>query len=87
MLLSPLFYRYYCTWELHAFTIVVYGNVCTRGTLDWKVLCFCGTLGNGTFRMYPLGRFPTHPFRVLGLAALGNTKGEFISCKYQGRTA
>ena len=59
MLLSPLFYRYYCTWELHAFTIVVYGNVCTRGTLDWKVLCFCGTLGNGTFCMYPLGRFPT----------------------------
>jgi hypothetical protein len=23
--------------------------------------------------MYPLGRFPTHPFRVLGFSALGTT--------------
>ncbi len=41
-----------------------------------------GTRGRGTLRMYPLGRFPTHPFRVLGLVALGNTKEEFLSCKY-----
>jgi hypothetical protein len=51
------------------------------------VLWSRGTRGKGTFCMYPLGRFPTHPFRVLGLAALGNTKGEFISFKYQGQTA
>ena len=86
MLLSPLFYRYYCTWELHVFPRST-GNACTCGTLDGKVLWSRGTGGKGTFRMYPLGRLPTHPFRVLGLAALGNTKGEFISCKYQGRTA
>jgi hypothetical protein len=27
--------------------------------------------------MYPLRRVPTHPFRVLGHVACGNTKGEF----------
>ncbi len=41
----------------------------------------------GYIMYYPSGRFPTHPFRVLGLVALGNTKGELILCKYHGRTA
>jgi hypothetical protein len=27
--------------------------------------------------MYPSGRVPTHPFRVLGGVACGNTKGNF----------
>jgi hypothetical protein len=59
MLLSPLFYRYYCTWELHAFPRSI-GNACICGTLDEKVLWSHGTRGKGTFRMYPSGRFPTN---------------------------
>ncbi len=49
------------------------------------MLCLRGTCGRGTLRIYPLGRFPTHPFRVLGLVARGNTKGEFISCRTMGK--
>jgi hypothetical protein len=46
------------------------------------VLCISGTLSRGTLCMYPLGRVPTHPFRVLGRVAHGNTKGGFSSCWY-----
>ena len=51
------------------------------------VLCPSGILGKGTLRAYPWGRIPTHPFRVLGFCARGNTKGELFSCRYQDRTA
>ena len=28
--------------------------------------------------MYPLGRVPTHPFRVLGFAARGKKEGSYV---------
>ena len=34
-------------------------------------------LGRGTDRIYPLGRLPTHPFRVLGFAACGKNEGSY----------
>ena len=46
-----------------------------------------GILGNGDARMYPLGRFPTHPLRALGADALGSTLGELCSWRYHGRTS
>jgi hypothetical protein len=42
-------------------------------------LCFCGTQGKGILYTYPSWRSPTHRFRVLSLAAYGNTMGEFSS--------
>ncbi len=54
--------------------------LCTRGTLGKSTGTLgsksTGTLGKGTLRMYPPSRVPTHPFRVLGRSALGNTRGE-----------
>jgi hypothetical protein len=61
------------------------GIVCTC-TLD-LTLCFLWTLVKGTLHMYPPGKVPTHPFRVLGLVALGNTEGECVVCKYHRHTA
>ena len=49
------------------------------------MLCSHGTRGRGTLHMYPLGRFPTHPFRVLGLVARGNTKGDFFHVGTMGK--
>jgi hypothetical protein len=47
-----------------------------------KALCLSGdTLGKGTLRMYPSWRVPIHPFRVLGLKALGRSLGEFSMCE------
>ena len=48
------------------------------------VLYIRGTLGTGTLRMYLSLRVPTHPFRVLGLLALGNAKGEFLHISITG---
>jgi hypothetical protein len=42
-------------------------------------LCIRGTLGKGTLHTYPSWRVPAHPFRMLGLVARGNTRGEFTS--------
>jgi hypothetical protein len=42
-------------------------------------LCSRGTQGKGMLYMYLSWRVPTHPFRGLGLAAYGNTTGEFSS--------
>ena len=39
------------------------------------------TLGKGTFRMYLSLRVPTHPFRVLGLEALGKCPGDVSVCR------
>ena len=33
--------------------------------------------GRGTDRIYPLGRLPTHPFRLLGFAARGKNEGGY----------
>ena len=35
-------------------------------------------MGRGTGRIYPLGRLPTHPFRVLGFAARGKKTRGFM---------
>ena len=52
-------------------------------------VCRPGTciLGRGEDRIYPLGRLPTHPFRVLGFAARGKKRGELFMWRYQGRTS
>ena len=34
-------------------------------------LCLVRTCGSGFAHRYPSGRVPTHPFRVLGVPALG----------------
>ena len=44
-------------------------------------------LGRGADRIYPLGRLPTHPFRVFGIAARGKKRGELCMWRYQGRTS
>ncbi len=43
------------------------------GTLDWKVLWSRGTRGRGTFRMYPLGRFPTEMDLIFSLLGVGTS--------------
>ena len=43
--------------------------------------------GRGTDLMYPLGRVPTHPFRVLGFVARGKKRGEICIWRYQGRNS
>ena len=42
-----------------------------------------GICGSGFVRTYPSGRIPTHPFRVLGLLARGNSRTDVGSCRYQ----
>ena len=42
--------------------------------------------GRGIDLMYPLGRVPTQPFRVLGGVARGKKCGELCIWSYQGRT-
>ena len=54
-----------------------FSSVCRPGT------CI---LGRGTDRIYPLGRLPTHPFRVLGFSARGKKRGELCIWRYQGCT-
>ncbi len=49
-------------------------------------LCLVGICGSGFVQMYPSGKIPTHPFRVLGLLACGNSQINMGSCKYQGCT-
>ena len=36
----------------------------------------------GTYLMYPLGRVPTHPFRVLGFVVHGKKRGELCIWRY-----
>ena len=43
--------------------------------------------GRGTYLMYPSGRVPTHPFRVLGFFARGKKRGELCIWRYQVRTS
>ena len=57
--------------------------LCPLGT---RLGLVCGILGRGADLMYPFGRVPTHPRRVLGAAALGKKRGETGWCKYHGRT-
>ena len=52
-----------------------------------KILWLLGILGNGAFLMYPAGKVPTHPLRVLGFSARGRYLGELLECWYHGRTA
>jgi len=80
MLLSPLFYMYRYTWELHMCPCsneVMYGL--TGGTLDWKVLWSRGTRGRGTLRMYPLGRFPTMPVPPSGVPVIAGFHSVAVS--------
>jgi len=80
---------YYCMWELNAYPCSNQVSYVQSALLTGKCSGLVGvTVGVQGYiaYVYPSGRFPTHPFRVLGLAALGNIKGEFISCKYHGRT-
>ena len=56
--------------------------LCPLGT---RLGLVCGILGRGADLMYPFGRVPTHPCRVLGAAALGKDRGDDGWCKYQGR--
>jgi hypothetical protein len=55
-------------------------DVLLARSLQVDVLSAGRTLGRGTLRLYPLERVSTHPFRVLGGVACGNTKGECSSC-------
>jgi hypothetical protein len=50
-------------------------------------LCLVGTCGSGFDCRYPSGRVPTHPFRVLGLLALGRSRTEDGLWRYHGWTA
>ena len=50
--------------------------ICPRGT---RVLVI---LGKGEDLTYPFGRVPTHPRRVLGVAARGKRRGAPGACKY-----
>ena len=43
--------------------------------------------GRGTYLMYPLGRVPTQPLRVLGFVARGKKRGELCIWRYSGRTS
>ena len=57
----------------------------THGTLS---TCLSDTpiLVSGRVLFYPLDTVPTHPYRALGFAARGSTRGELSSCMYHGRT-
>ena len=55
-----------CPAGLHVEGVLV---ICSRGT---RVLV---SLGKGEALTYPLGRVPTHPRRVLGVAARGKRRG------------
>ena len=50
-------------------------------------LCLVGTQGSVLVRTYPSVSIPTHPFRVLGLSALGNSWTDVSSWRYHGQTA
>ena len=50
-------------------------------------LCLVGTCGNVLVHTYPSVSDPTHPVRVPGLSALGNSRTDVSSCRYHGWTA
>ena len=75
--------RVNCALYVRLVAIGTLGDIFSLGlTLGLRL-----TLGKGLDLMYPLGRVPTHPLRVLGTAALGKERGEFASCRYHGRTS
>jgi hypothetical protein len=70
--------RSVCPVGLHLEGVLV---ICSRGT---RVLV---SLGKGEALTYPLGRVPTHPRRVLGVAARGKQRGVPGAYRYHCRTA
>ena len=70
--------RSVCPAGLHMEGVLV---ICSRGT---RVLV---SLGKGKALTYPLGRVPTHPRRVLGVAARGKRRGVPGAHRYHCRTA
>jgi hypothetical protein len=68
--------------------------VCPAGLHVERVLVICSggtqvlvSLGKGEALTYPLGRVPTHPRRVLGVAACGKQRGVPGAYRYHCRTA
>ena len=81
----------YITWEWWLVQATAVCALMLRNILLSALVCVgdspLGILDNWDTRMYPLGRFPIHPLRILGADTLGNKLGELCPRIYQGGTS